>query len=185
MGEEEKRVDCFCLITYYVLSRGTIPTSHKPLRRPRQVGVSLWSIIFRFNFEIKGIIYKHEYFSINRRFVSSSGHYRTFGKDVDNTILCGYVRFIDCDICFAAAADNRAMAAISNRLWAAQWPPLTVGGDNCSWCFLGRGHLVLQEKPRAASRTGAVFTGWLKNFWQFRTLQESSICYIAIIGSKY
>ena len=40
-------------------------------------------------------------------------------------------------------------------------PPNPMG-DNCSWCFLGRGHLVLQEKPRAAHRTSSISTRWLK-----------------------
>ena len=40
--------------------------------------------------------------------------------------------------------------------------PLTVWGGSCSWCFLGRGHLVLQEKPRAAYRTSSVCTRWLQ-----------------------
>ena len=40
-------------------------------------------------------------------------------------------------------------------------PPNPMG-NNCSWCFLGRGHLVLQEKPRAAHRTSSISTRWLK-----------------------
>ena len=47
------------------------------------------------------------------------------------------------------------------RAWAVQWPPpLTVGGGDCSWCFPGTVHLVLQEEARAAASTGGISTGW-------------------------
>ena len=38
-------------------------------------------------------------------------------------------------------------------------PPPTHGGD-CSWCFLGTVHLVLQEKQRAAAGTSSISIGW-------------------------
>jgi len=41
-------------------------------------------------------------------------------------------------------------------------PPPNHGGDNCSWCFLDRRHLVLQEKPRAAYRSSNICTQWLQ-----------------------
>jgi len=38
-------------------------------------------------------------------------------------------------------------------------PPNRWGGD-CSWCFPGTVHLVLQEEARAAASTDGISTGW-------------------------
>jgi len=38
-------------------------------------------------------------------------------------------------------------------------PPPNRWGD-CSWCFPGTVHLVLQEEARAAASAGGISTGW-------------------------
>ena len=59
------------------------------------------------------------------------------------------------------AVDTRGEADLLDRRLSNDTPN-PGGGDNCSWCFLGRRHLVLQEKQRAANRTSSVCTRWPK-----------------------
>ena len=44
------------------------------------------------------------------------------------------------------------------RPWAGQWPPQPMGGGDCSWCFPETLHIVVCEKPRAASGAHSILT---------------------------